>query len=121
MDRGTVLVVEDDAHLRRLFRDLLLGEGYRVVEAEDALEAVQALQGRRPGDRFSVVLVDMTRPHDGVQVLRHVAERDGATAVVAVSGSDAGLAAARDAGAQTTLGKPFEIGRLLECVRQCSS
>jgi CheY-like chemotaxis protein len=93
MDRGIVLVVEDDRYLRRLLRDLLLGECYGVVEAEDALEAMQALNGRPPDDQFSVVLLDMMPPHDGVQVLRRLAERNSPTAVVAMSASDAGLAA----------------------------
>lgn len=117
MDGHSVLVAEDETPMRSLIRDLLRMEGYRVVEARDAREAIQALDTRRSSDRFDVALVDMTQPHDGLEVLCYLAARQDSTPVIAMSTSRGRLAAAREAGARATLDKPFEIDELLDCVR----
>ena len=42
----TVLVVDDNADLRELIRELLLIAGYQVVEAPDGAEALRSDDGR---------------------------------------------------------------------------
>jgi len=53
-----VLVVDDDAELRALLREVLTNEGYDVVEAEDGAGAVLALRARP----YDVVLLDKNMP-----------------------------------------------------------
>jgi two-component system cell cycle response regulator DivK len=44
----TVLIVEDDALNRKLFQDVLVARGYRVLEAGDAPAAMALIRDRRP-------------------------------------------------------------------------
>jgi len=53
-----VLVVDDDAELRALLREVLTNEGYDVAEAEDGAGAVLALRARP----YDVVLLDKNMP-----------------------------------------------------------
>ncbi len=70
--RATVLLVEDEATLRRVMRDLLEQEGYLVYEAGDGAEALEMV------DRFApdVVLLDLNLPSvDGYTVLQQLRSR----------------------------------------------
>ena len=67
--RPTVLVVEDEKPIRRLFQRLLEGEGYRVLTAENGVEGVQMTFEQTP----VVVLTDIMMPEmDGLTFLRRV-------------------------------------------------
>jgi two-component system, cell cycle sensor histidine kinase and response regulator CckA len=58
--RETVLVVDDEEMVRRLAVRMLLGQGYRVLEAKSGDEAVRLLQ--RPAHRIDGVLTDLAMP-----------------------------------------------------------
>jgi DNA-binding response OmpR family regulator len=47
-DVATILIVEDDADLRQLFRTTLALEGYRVLEARDGVQALHFLRAILP-------------------------------------------------------------------------
>ncbi len=62
-----VLIVDDDASTRTLFRRILVREGWRVHEASDGQRALTQLQTRRP----TLMLLDIMMPEqDGFDVLR---------------------------------------------------
>lgn len=56
---GRVLVVEDEAAIRGLFRDILTSAGYEVQEASNGREALDMLEG---GWRPSLILLDLLMP-----------------------------------------------------------
>jgi CheY-like chemotaxis protein len=56
----TVLVVDDEEMVRRLAARILLGEGYRVLEADGGEGAVRLLQ--RTASRINGVLTDVAMP-----------------------------------------------------------
>jgi DNA-binding NtrC family response regulator len=58
--RETVLVVDDEEMVRRLAARILLGQGYRVIEAGGGEEAVRVLQ--RAASRIDGVLTDVAMP-----------------------------------------------------------
>ena len=61
---GTVLVVDDDAVVRRVTQLLLSDAGYRVFEAEDGREGLDVLEEHGPVD---LVVTDIVMPRlDGV-------------------------------------------------------
>jgi len=57
-DKGTILYVEDNPENRMLVRRVLLADGYSLVEARDADEALGVLHGSRP----DLILMDINMP-----------------------------------------------------------
>ncbi len=120
-DHHTVLVVEDEAPLRALVSDILREEGYRVEEARDGVQALDALAAPRQ-DAVCAVVLDMMLPRlDGVSVLRQLRRRRPGVPVVAMSASREHLAAAVTEGARGAVPKPFDIDQLVDAVnRSCA-
>jgi CheY-like chemotaxis protein len=58
--RGTLLVVEDEDHLRRAVVKLLRKTGFEVFEAADGFSAIELL--RAEGDKIDAILLDATVP-----------------------------------------------------------
>jgi CheY-like chemotaxis protein len=74
----TILVVEDTPDVRELIRLILESKGYRVVEAENGHDAVEAVRRERP----DAVLMDMSLPvMDGCQATRRIRAEPGLAAV----------------------------------------
>ncbi|HEX2249447.1 MAG TPA: response regulator [Gemmatimonadales bacterium] len=70
----SILVVDDQATVRRMAHRLLNEWGFRVFEAESGEEAVEVLETARAG--VQLVIVDVIMPlADGVQVSRAIQER----------------------------------------------
>jgi CheY-like chemotaxis protein len=69
-ERQTILVVEDDEDLRRLFRTALVLAGYDVVEAGDGLEALLRIDQAPP----DLVVLDIVLPRlSGIAVQQEIA------------------------------------------------
>lgn len=70
MDIWKVLVVDDESRMRKLVRDFLEREGYRVLEAENGEKAVDIFFDQKD---IALVLLDVMMPRmDGWQVLREI-------------------------------------------------
>lgn len=70
----SILVVDDQATVRRMAHRLLNEWGFRVFEAESGEEAMEVLETARAG--IQLVIVDVVMPlADGVQVTRRIQER----------------------------------------------
>src|SRR6267142_122832 len=64
-----IVLVEDNDKNRKLARDVLVHEGYRVVEAESGEDGVRLTQEQRP----ALVLMDIQLPGiDGIEALRRL-------------------------------------------------
>src|SRR5215469_9715837 len=69
MDRGKILIVEDEVNLRRVLQAQLEHMEYKVTVAGDAREAQQALEA----DLFGLVLTDLSLPGvSGLELLKTV-------------------------------------------------
>jgi CheY-like chemotaxis protein len=112
----TILLVEDDLELRRMFRTALAFEGYRVIEAGDGLEALRALDGTD----VDALVLDLGLPLvPGQVVLEEVAAR-AHTRQVPVVVVVTGMAGPHDGlQASCVLTKPVAPDRLLATVRRC--
>jgi CheY-like chemotaxis protein len=115
---SAVLVVEDDPSVRELISAALQDEGYRVLEARNAREALHAVnQQPASAEPPCLVLLDLMLPGiDGLHVLEQLAAPRGRVPVVAMSASNQHLAAARAAGADVVLPKPFDVNQLVDLV-----
>ncbi len=66
---GTVLVIDDDADARRLLRNALAADGFRVEEATDGTSGLEAARSVRP----DAITLDVLMPGmDGWEVLRRI-------------------------------------------------
>ncbi len=70
MDRGKILVVDDESRMRKLVRDFLVKNHYEVLEAVDGEEALELFFSQK--DIVLVVLDVMMPKMDGWQVCREI-------------------------------------------------
>jgi CheY-like chemotaxis protein len=110
-DIGRILLVDDNAELRRGLRRMLERAGHAVTTASSGREAAELVGSRH----FDVVLSDVRMPDmDGIELLRVVHEQDADLPVVLVSGEpdlDSALKAV-EYGALEYLSKPIETQKL---------
>ncbi len=84
---ATVLVVEDDPHLREAYRSFLTASRYRVLVASDGLAALTTIDHEQP----QVVVLDLGLPRvSGWDVYRDLRSRPETQrlAIIIVSGND---------------------------------
>ena len=112
----TILICEDDENLRQLIR-VVIGAGYRVVEAGDGDEALALAGEHRP----DLIVLDLMMPRmSGLDVLRRLrsdVSADG-TRIVVMSAWPDSNEAALEAGADRFLQKPFEPDDLTAIVAE---
>jgi two-component system KDP operon response regulator KdpE len=110
-----VLVIEDEADIRRFVRMALQAEGHEVFEAEGVQRGLIEAGTRRP----DLVVLDLGLPDgDGVDLIRDLRHWSAVPVVVLSARSDeADKIAALDAGADDYLVKPFGAGELMARVR----
>jgi two-component system, NtrC family, response regulator AtoC len=110
MPAATILVVDDEQLIRWSLKDRLTDEGYRVIEAETAVQAVA-----RSEEGVDLVLLDFKLPDgDGLSVLKTIKERDPDTLVIlltAYSSVDTAVEAMKH-GAYHYANKPFNLDEI---------
>jgi two-component system KDP operon response regulator KdpE len=112
---STILVVEDDQKMVRIFTRALETEGYRLLDASDGAQALLSVRTRNP----DLVLLDLGLPDvDGLALLPQL--RSSTTSpiiVVSTREQESAKVKALDAGANDYLTKPFSVPELLARVR----
>lgn len=118
MKRPRLLLIEDDASIRRFVTLALEDEGLDLVEAPNLAAAVQALRG----EPFAVVMCDLMLPDgSGMDLLRELAEPDAPSAGACRVAFSAGVSASvrqqlQQIGVHRVLGKPVSLADLSACV-----
>jgi two-component system, OmpR family, KDP operon response regulator KdpE len=111
----TILVVDDEAPMRKFIASNLRVRGYNVVTAADGIEALKVAAGQP----LDLVLLDICMPgQDGTQVLATL-RRNSQVPVIVVSGrarKNDRLTALK-LGATDFLSKPFSVDELLTSVQ----
>jgi two-component system, OmpR family, KDP operon response regulator KdpE len=110
-----LLIVEDEAPMRRFLRAALTASGFRVVEASSGREAAQLAGSHNP----DMVILDLGLPDvDGVEVLRSLRQWSAAPVIVlSARGRENDKVTVLDAGADDYLTKPFGVNELLARIR----
>ena len=111
----TILLVEDDAVLRRGLAELFTREGCRVIEAASVREAKEKLNGE-----VQAVVLDVGLPDgDGVTLCRQWRERGEQRPILFLTAKDEELDVVRalDSGGNDYVTKPFRMQELLSRVR----
>ena len=127
---ANILVVDDEIEVGAAVRRVLERAGYAVTLANNATEGLEAVAQQPP----DVVITDIIMPKvHGVELIKTLRERYPRIRIIAISGggsfgplaykpeaisTHAYLAAAREAGAQEVLTKPFDLTDLIAAVRR---
>ncbi len=111
-----VLIVDDEAAIRRTLKEILQFEKFEVDEAADGLECLVKLKQRS----YDVLLLDIKMPKmDGLETLERIQEITPDTPVIMISGHgtiETAVEAVKK-GAFDFLSKPPDLNRLLITVR----
>ncbi len=111
----SVLVIDDEAQIRKFLRISLCAQGYRVLEAGSGREGLEQAALGRP----DLLVLDLGLPDlDGQQVLRELREwTQVPVLVLSVRAGEGEKVKALDAGANDYVTKPFGIQEFLARVR----
>jgi len=114
----TILLVEDSAPLRRLAQEVLAGQGYRVLEAADGMEALEL--SRTYEGHIDLLLTDIVMPRmRGTELAKRVAKQRPRTGIILLSGyAEEVLSHIKSVSRVLLLEKPFTMKMLLQKVRQ---
>ncbi|HEX5371652.1 MAG TPA: two-component system response regulator KdpE [Aquabacterium sp.] len=115
MSAPIVLLVEDDATIRRFVRAALDGEGCRVFEADSLQQGVREAASRKP----DLVILDLGLPDgEGLSFVTQLRTWSHIPILILSARSgEADKIQALDTGADDFLVKPFSVGELLARVR----
>jgi len=110
-----ILVVDDEPPIRRLLRNTLTVQDYRVAEAATAAEALDSLQRDKP----DLIILDLGLPDvDGMDLIRKIRARSPVPIVVLSSrGDEKGKVMALDLGADDYVTKPFGVDEVMARIR----
>ena len=110
-----ILLIEDDAQIRRFLRASLVTQGYELIEAESGREGLALAASRVP----DLVLLDLGLPDmEGLEVIKQLRAWSGVPLIIlSARGQERDKVANLDAGADDYLTKPFGIGELLARIR----
>ncbi len=113
-----ILIVEDDRWARSFLGELLAGFGYRIIEAEDALEALEKFE--ESDDDIALVLCDIVLPKmNGRELCQKLVDSCRELKVLFMSGYPVEAIRSRgiDTAEITILPKPFKPQELLHAIR----
>jgi two-component system, cell cycle response regulator CpdR len=127
---ASILVVDDERDVAEAIQSILEHSGFTVVTADGAQGGLEAIAQQD----FDVVVTDIIMPKvNGLELIRELRSRHPRTRVIAISGggsfgplslkpeaisTHAFIAAAKEAGAEEVLTKPFDMDDLLSAVRR---
>jgi len=113
-----ILLVEDEAVVREVTRDVLLHAGYRVLESSNAKEALQ-VAAEHTGE-IDLLLTDVVMPEmNGADLATHLEDLQPNLATVFMSGyAESDVAQKLHRRAAVHIQKPFTVAALLARVAQ---
>ncbi|MFS0654399.1 response regulator transcription factor [Bacillus sp. 179-C3.3 HS] len=116
MNKGKILVVEDEKKIARVLSLELEYEGYEVTVKETGALGLEALKE----ESFDLVLLDVMLPElSGLEVLRRVRKTNNTTPIILITarGSVPDKVSGLDLGANDYITKPFDIEELFARIR----
>lgn len=110
-----VLLVDDDAKLRKLLREYLEGYGFHILTLADGLSVVKTIREESP----DMIILDIMLPkRDGLEVLKEIRmEFSVPVIMLTAKGEDADRIVGLELGADDYLPKPFNPRELLARIK----
>jgi len=116
-NQTAILIVEDDQDLRESLATALRDEGYHVLSAQDADEAIASVKAHK----VNIIFMDICLPDmNGVKVYKAIKKIQPAATTVMMTGffvQDL-VDAAISAGAYDVLYKPFTMDDILKMIKK---
>jgi two-component system response regulator AtoC len=116
----TIMIVDDDAAIRQVLRDLLEDEGFSVTEAEAGTAVIEAFAA--DDDTPDLVIMDVRMPEkSGIDVLKEIKQPDdGPLPIIMMTafGTSSIAIQAMQSGAYDYLTKPFDLDDVMLTVRR---
>ncbi|HTB62455.1 MAG TPA: response regulator transcription factor [Opitutales bacterium] len=112
MKNRQLLVVEDDANIRRGVVDILESEGYAVTEAHNGAEGLKLFKQ----NKYDLVLLDLMMPEmSGYDVCREIRKRDTQTPILILTAKSQEIdkVVGLELGADDYITKPFGVRELI--------
>jgi CheY-like chemotaxis protein len=115
---AAILMIDDDAAVRRMARLSLERAGHDVAEASNGAEGARLFNS----STFDLVITDVFMPEmDGIETIRELRARHPSIRILAISGGGSARASgpledAHMLGADDVLAKPFDAARLVRAV-----
>ena len=115
----TVLIVEDNELNMKLFNDLLFAQGYRTLQTQDGMKALEIARAEQP----DLILMDIQLPEvSGLEVTKWLKEEDDlrhipviAVTAFAMKGDEEKI---RDGGCEDYIAKPISVVDFLATVKR---
>lgn len=110
-----ILSIEDSDFERNVISDIIEGEGYDLIEAEDGQTGLDKYEEEDP----DLVLLDLRLPDiDGLDVLEKLKDKDSGVKVIVVSivREDETIEEAKELGAEDYIEKPVDEDKLLPAI-----
>lgn len=118
--KATILIADDDPTLRAIGAELLVSEGYRVLEARDGDEALRLIEV----EPVDLLILDMLMPNkDGLETIMELRRRGSDVRILAISSGgnmdvDTLLKPAKIFGADRTMSKPLPLSTFADTIAQ---
>jgi two-component system KDP operon response regulator KdpE len=115
MNNHSILIIDDEAQIRKLLTITLQSNNYKVTEAANGKEGIILVSSRPP----DLVLLDLGLPDEsGHEILKHLREwYSNPIIIISVQSHEEDIVKALDNGANDYLVKPFRTGELLARIR----
>src|SRR6188768_3021122 len=115
MNNHSILIIDDEAQIRKLLTITLQSNNYKVTEASSGKAGI-GLVSHHPPD---LVLLDLGLPDEsGHEILKHLREwYSNPIIIISVQSNEEDIVKALDNGANDYLIKPFRTGELLARIR----
>ncbi len=110
---SVLLIVEDNTGVRDVVVEILVGEGYEIVEARNGEEGLAALSVKQP----NLILLDLEMPvMTGWAFMKQLKARALSIPVIIMSGRTDWAGRVTQLGAVDFLAKPFDVPELVSKV-----
>ncbi len=115
MSNASILIIDDEAQIRKLLTITLQSNDYKVSEAATGKEGLCMVASHPP----DLVLLDLGLPDEnGQEVVKHLREWfSNPIIIISVQSSEGEIVRALDNGANDYVTKPFRTGELLARIR----
>lgn len=112
-----ILIVDDSRTSRKILGNLLIENGYTVIEAENGEVGVQKYKEEKP----DLITMDITMPvMDGLEALQNIRAYDSSAIVIMITaaGQESKMMEAVKHGAKEFITKPFDKDTILPVLQK---